>query len=307
MRDKKSIHIRVPATTANLGSGFDVLGMALSLYNEAHFIIEEERPFPQIEITAEGEGVSEMPTDSRNIIIRSMAAAADAAGGILPGGRLHLVNRIPFARGLGSSSAAIVSGVCLANRLMGYPLSEKALLRTAAEIEGHPDNVAPALLGGLTTSMMEGNEVKSRKFSDLPDWKAVVAIPDFELLTEKARAALPDGYSRKDAVHSVSAVSFLLSAFFQKDPACLRTGLNDRLHVPYRLPLIPGGKEVMEAAEKAGAYGTTISGSGPTMISFAAPDMAASVGRAMKAGFAEKGISARIEILSFDLSGACEF
>ena len=136
MRDKKSIHIRVPATTANLGSGFDVLGMALSLYNEAHFIIEEERPFPQIdqiEITAEGEGVSEMPTDSRNIIIRSMAAAADAAGGILPGGRLHLVNRIPFARGLGSSSAAIVSGVCLANSLMGYPLSEKALLRTAAE------------------------------------------------------------------------------------------------------------------------------------------------------------------------------
>ena len=134
-----------------------------------------------------------------------------------------------------------------------------------------------------------------------------MAIPDFELLTEKARAALPDGYSRKDAVHSVSAVSFLLSAFFQKDPACLRTGLNDRLHVPYRLPLIPGGKEVMEAAEKAGAYGTTISGSGPTMISFAAPDMAASVGRAMKAGFAEKGISARVEILSFDLSGACEF
>lgn len=298
--------VAVPATTANIGSGFDVLGLSLALYNEAVFLPDTGRAFPDIEITAEGEGLSEMSRGADNIVIQAMARTAAAAGKTLPGGRLHLVNRIPFARGLGSSSAAIVCGAELANLYLGSPLTKEELLDLAAQMEGHPDNAAPAVLGGFVISMMDGDHVHGEKISVSSDWQAVAAIPDFELLTEKARAALPDGYSRADAVHNVSAVSFLLAAFFQKNPAYLKLGLDDRLHVPYRLPLIPGGREAMARAASAGAYGATISGSGPTMIAFTARDRAEKVGEAMQQGFAEAGAGSRIEVLDFDDLGAHE-
>ena len=302
----ETYHVAVPATTANIGSGFDVLGLSLALYNEAFFTPDETRRFPDISITAEGEGVGEMSCGADNIVLQAMARTAERIGRPLPGGALHLVNRIPFARGLGSSSAAIVSGVGLANRCLGAPLSKAEMLSIAAEMEGHPDNAAPAVFGGFVISMMDEAGVKSEKVSVSTDWKAVVAIPDFELLTEKARAALPHGYDRADAVHNVSAVSFLLAAFFQKDPSYLKLGMDDRIHVPYRLPLIPGGEAVIRQAEEAGAYGVTISGSGPTMIAFADEARAEAVGRAMQDGFASAGISSRTETLAFDDLGLHE-
>lgn len=306
MTNKKTYRVSVPATTANIGSGFDVLGLSLSLYNEVHFTPDPSLHFPDFILTAEGEGVNEIPEGKDNIIIQAMAQTAKKIGKALPGGSMHLVNRIPFARGLGSSSAAIVSGVYLANLILGNRLTRQEMLDIAAGMEGHPDNAAPALLGGFVISMMDKDGVRSEKVQISPKWKAIVAIPDFELLTEKARAVLPKVYVRDDTVHNVSAVSFLLAAFFQQNPEYLKLGLADRIHVPYRLPLIPGGKEVILRAEKAGAYGVTISGSGPTMIAFGNEENAEAVSRAMKEGFATEGRKARTEILAFDDLGAHE-
>lgn len=306
MTDKKTYKVSVPATTANIGSGFDVLGLSLALYNEVHFTPDPALHFPDFRLTAEGEGVNEIPEGKDNIIIQAMAQTAQKIGKALPGGTMHLVNRIPFARGLGSSSAAIVSGVYLANLILGNRLTRREMLDIAAGMEGHPDNAAPALLGGFVISMMDKEGVRSEKVEISPKWKAIVAIPDFELLTEKARAVLPKVYVRDDTVHNVSAVSFLLAAFFQQNPEYLKLGLADRIHVPYRLPLIPGGKEVIRRAEKAGAYGVTISGSGPTMIAFGNEKNAEAVSEAMKAGFASEGRKARTEVLAFDDLGAHE-
>lgn len=306
MKTNKTYKVRVPATTANIGSGFDVLGLSLSLYNEVHFTPEENRHFPDFTVTAEGEGVDQIPEGKDNVIIQAMAQTARKVGMALPGGHMHLVNRIPFARGLGSSSAAIVSGVYLANLLLGNRLGRRTMLDIAAAMEGHPDNAAPALLGGFVISMMDPDGVTSEKVQISPKWKAVVAIPDFELFTEKARAVLPKVYVREDTVHNVSAVSFLLAAFFQQNPEYLRLGLADRIHVPYRLPLIPGGAEVIAKAEKAGAYGATISGSGPTIIAFTDSGRAEAVGDAMREGFASRNISSRVLVLDFDDRGAHE-
>ena len=300
MKINKTYKVAVPATTANIGSGFDVLGLSLSLYNEVHFISDENRHFPDFTVTAEGEGVDQIPEGKDNVIIQAMAQTARKVGMALPCGHMHLVNRIPFARGLGSSSAAIVSGVYLANLLLGNRLGRRTMLDIAAAMEGHPDNAAPALLGGFVISMMDHDGVTSEKVQISPKWKAVVAIPDFELLTEKARAVLPKVYVRED----MSAVSFLLAAFFQQNSEYLRLGLTDRIHVPYRLPLIPGGAEVIDKAEKAGAYGATISGSGPTIIAFTDSGRAEAVGDAMREGFASRNISSRVLVLDFDNRGA---
>ncbi len=306
MMTSKTYRVSVPATTANIGSGFDALGLSLALYNEVHFTPDNERHFPDFTVTAEGEGVNEIPEGKDNLIIQAMAQTAKKIGKALPGGKMHLVNRIPFARGLGSSSAAIVSGVYMANLVLDGKLSKEEMLDIAADMEGHPDNAAPALLGGFVISMMDKNGVTSEKVQISPKWKAIVAIPNFELLTEKARAVLPKVYVRDDTVHNVSAVSFLLAAFFQQNPEYLKLGLADRIHVPYRLPLIPGGREAIELAEAAGAYGVTISGSGPTMIAFGNEVSAGYIGEAMKKGFELHGKKAVTKILDFDDLGAHE-
>lgn len=306
MMTSKTYRVSVPATTANIGSGFDVLGLSLALYNEVHFTPDADRHFPDFTVTAEGEGVNEIPEGKDNLIIQAMAQTAKKIGKALPGGTMHLVNRIPFARGLGSSSAAIVSGVYMANLVLDGHLSKEEMLAIAADMEGHPDNAAPALLGGFVISMMDKHGVTSEKVQISPKWKAIVAIPNFELLTEKARAVLPKVYVRDDTVHNVSAVSFLLAAFFQQNPEYLKIGLADRIHVPYRLPLIPGGREAIELAEAAGAYGVTISGSGPTMIAFGNEVSAGYIGEAMKKGFELHGKKAVTKILDFDDLGAHE-
>ena len=216
---------------------------------------------------------------------------------------MYLINRIPFARGLGSSSAAIASGVFLANLLMGDPFDRKEILDITAAMEGHPDNAAPAILGGFCMALLKDGKVTAERIDIPSHWKAVVTIPDFELHTEKARAVLPASYPRSDAVHNIGAVSFLMAAFMYQKPEYLKLGLDDVIHVPYRLGLIPGAADVIRNAERAGAYGATISGSGPTIIAFAPADRADEVGIAMVKGFNAAHMTSHYMVLDFDHNG----
>ena len=287
----KTYIVHVPATTANIGSGFDTLGMSLGLYNVVQFVPDENVKLEDTMIDAEGEGVDQITTGLDNMIIKAMDVTASKAGRTLPGGSMYLINRIPFARGLGSSSAALASGVFLANLLMGEPFNRKELLDITAEMEGHPDNAAPAILGGFCMALIENGNVVAERIDIPSQWKAVVAIPDFELHTEKARAVLPTSYVRSDVVHNIGAVSFLMAAFMY------------HVHVPYRLGLIPGSEEVIRSSVKAGAYGATISGSGPTIIAFSPSDKAHLVGESMVSTFKHHGITSSYIVLDFDQSG----
>lgn len=303
MEQNKTYIVRVPATTANIGSGFDTLGISLGLYNVVQFIPQEGISLKDTVITAEGEGRDEIESGLDNMILRAMDQTARIAGKTIPGGKMHLINRIPFARGLGSSSAALASGVFLANLLMDTPFSREEILNITASMEGHPDNAAPAILGGFCMAIIKDGKVIAERI-DIPSrWKAIVTIPDFELHTEKARAVLPVSYKREDVVHNIGAVSFLMAGFMYQKPEYLQWGLDDRVHVPYRLDLIPGSQQVISRAASAGAFGTTISGSGPTMISFALEEKAEAIGAAMVTGFKESGISSRYIILNFDQTG----
>lgn len=303
MTENKTYIVRVPATTANIGSGFDTLGMSLGLYNVVQFVPVPGRALVDTEIRAEGEGVDQITSGLDNMIIKAMSETAERAGKDIPGGNMYLINRIPFARGLGSSSAALASGVFLANMLMGEPFERKEILDITAAMEGHPDNAAPAILGGFCMALLKDGKVTAERIDIPSHWKAVVTIPDFELHTEKARAVLPKNYSRSDAVHNIGAVSFLMAAFMYQKPEYLKFGLDDVIHVPYRLGLIPGASNVIANAEKAGAYGATISGSGPTIIAFSPKGKAEEVGKAMVQGFKEGNITSRYLILDFDQSG----
>lgn len=303
MTENKTYIVRVPATTANIGSGFDTLGMSLGLYNVVQFVPEEGRELKDTVIRAEGEGADQIPSGMDNMIIQAMAETAQKAGKKIPGGSMYLINRIPFARGLGSSSAALASGVFLANLLMGEPFDRKEILNITAEMEGHPDNAAPAILGGFCMALLKDGHVTAESIDIPSHWKAVVTIPDFELHTEKARAVLPKTYSRSDAVHNIGAVSFLMAAFMYQKPEYLKFGLDDCIHVPYRLDLIPGSRQVIANAMYSGAYGATISGSGPTIIAFAPADKAHIVGEAMVDGFRSAKMTARYLVLDFDQNG----
>ncbi len=303
MAENKTYIIRVPATTANIGSGFDTLGISLGLYNVVQFVPDATLSLEETEIRGEGEGMDKIEHGLNNMIIHAMNVTAEKAGTTIPGGRMYLINRIPFARGLGSSSAALASGVFLANELLGNVFSKKEMLDITAEMEGHPDNAAPAILGGFCMAVIKDGIVTAERIDIPSEWKAVVTIPDFELHTEKARAVLPEMYSRKDAVQNIGAVSFLMAAFMYQKPEYLSIGIDDKIHVPYRLDLIPGAKEVIDHAKKAGAFGTTISGSGPTMIAFSHAEQADFVGTAMVEGFKSKGISSKYMILDFDQTG----
>ncbi len=265
---KKQLHVQVPATSANLGSGFDAVGIALNFFNDIYFT-EEDKTGISIEI--EGLGQDSIPTDFEdNMVGRAMKAAAIKNRQALPkGGTLKIVNRIPPRRGLGSSSAALVGGILLGNALTGAKMTLEDMLTLATVMEGHPDNVAPALCGGLSVSIMVDGRTMTNSIPISGDLSFVTVSPQVEVSTERAREALPKTIDYQSAVFNVSRVSFLVSSLFTKQYDRLKYGLQDRLHVPYRIRLIPGGEMVLKAAEQAGALGATISGSGSTLIAFA--------------------------------------
>ena len=253
------LKITVPASSANLGAGFDALGLALTLYNRVWM---EEAEGCLIE-TTDGAAV---PLNESNMIYHTAKLLYARCGRPFRG--LHIVqeNNIPMTRGLGSSSACLVAGLLGANTLLGSPLSREDICDLAAELEGHPDNVAPALLGGLVTSVMDGGRVHTVSVPVTERIRFALFIPDFELKTEVARAALPVQVTREDAVYNLSRAALMTAALFSGRLDNLRVAVQDRLHQPYRFPMIPGAEQIFYTAYDLGAYGVAVSGAGPSLL-----------------------------------------
>lgn len=253
------INIQIPATSANLGAGFDALGLALTYYNYAQ--MEE---WDTIDISST-DGL-DVPCDEKNLIYISAKDLYNVCGKKLDGLKIRQTSNIPMARGLGSSSACIIAGLVGANTMLGNPLTKDDLVDLAAQIEGHPDNTAPALLGGIVTAVFDGKKVHWVKQEVNTKLKFVAIIPDFELKTEKARACLPKEISHKDAVYNLSRAALFSASLLTGKLENLRTAVHDRLHQPYRMELIPNAREVFDIAYNHGAYGVYISGAGPTIM-----------------------------------------
>ena len=291
------VTIRVPATVANLGAGFDVLAAAVGVHAE---ITLAPARSPQVAVT----GV-DVPQDSSNLIYRSAAAVAQRVG-YAGSFALQAHSPIPLRSGLGSSAAAIVGGAVAANRLLGDPLGADELLRITTELEGHPDNVAAALLGGVV--VVTRDDAVMRWARILPGFPLAVVLvtPALQVETAAARAVLPRQVSLEDAVYNLGHAGLLLIALAQGRPELLRHALTDRLHQPHRRHLVPGFDKVTAAATGAGAYGAVLSGSGPTIAALAPPASGQGVGEAMVDAFQRAGVGSRAIVTGIEAQGALD-
>ncbi len=253
------ICIKVPATSANMGSGFDSIGIALTLTNRIY--MEES---DTIDISSmNGQTV---PRDETNLIYQCAKKVYDICGKKLPGLKIVEHCHIPQTRGLGSSSACTVAGLLGANRLLGDPMNEQNIIDLAASIEGHPDNVAPAILGGFVAALQEYGKVWHVHVPIYDRLDFCVFIPDFELRTEQARAAIPEKIPHGDAVFNLARAALLAGSLVTGDLKNIGVAVGDRLHQPYRFDLIRNGREILEAAKGLGALGAYISGGGPAIV-----------------------------------------
>ena len=253
------VRINVPASSANLGSGFDSLGIALNLYN---YIEMSENDFLNI-YSLDG---SFVPKNDGNLIYSSAKKVFDLCGKSFKGLKVGQKNNIPFSRGLGSSSACIAGGILGANTILGNPLNTQDMLNLACEIEKHPDNIAPTILGGFVVSVLEDKKVYAVNHCVDENINFIALVPNFKLSTKKSRLVLPKIIKHKSAVFNLSRASLLTAAFCEGKYDLLEVATKDLLHQNYRLPLISGGKKVMKLAEKCGANACFLSGSGPTIM-----------------------------------------
>jgi homoserine kinase len=298
-----NITVKVPATSANLGPGFDALGLALNLWNEAVFIPTTDN---KISLTLEGEGRDRLPTGANNAIVDAALQIYDLAGKPCNGMQIHCLNRVPLGSGLGSSSAAMLTGMLGANAMLGQPFSREEILKLAIETEGHPDNVAPAMLGGLVASIIHESHVVSLRLtltSQRTPIHITVIFPEFDFPTKQARAILPKQIERKDAIYNISRAVIVTEAFRVGDLTMLSEAMTDKLHQPYRLPLIPGAQAALEAMRRAGAAAVALSGAGPSLIAFSSKRETA-IGKAGQRAFAEAGLDARVYKLTISRKGA---
>jgi homoserine kinase len=294
----RAFSVRVPATTANLGAGFDCLGLALELYNS--ILVE---PAQALEIHISGEGAGTLPLDGSNRIVKSMQRACDALQRPLPALRLHMQNDIPLARGLGSSASVNVAGLMIANHVYGNRLSPSDLLYLANQLEGHPDNVAPALLGGMVVAAVDEGKPHAVKIPWPAALRCVVYAPDASLSTAKARAVLPPAVSRADAIFNAGRAALWVAALTQGRYDLLRFATQDRLHQPYRKVLIAGFDSILSSALAAGAYGAFLSGAGSSLAAIV-DGSAEAVAAAMQSAAAIAGHSGRVFILAANRDGA---
>lgn len=302
------VTVVVPATTANLGPGFDCLGAALSLYNRFQFSL---LPIGEKALVIEASGLEAelVARDKSNLAYRAFAYFYQQIGQVPPPIHLAIALEIPLARGLGSSATAIVGGLLGANELAGSPVSLDEVMEMAIALEGHPDNVVPALIGGcrLSASGSPSGKESGWTICEVPwhsDIVPIVAIPNFELSTAEARRVLPQSYSRADAIFNMAHLGLLLRGLETGRADWLSTALQDRIHQPYRQQLIRGYEAVQRGAIAAGAYGMVISGAGPTLLAIAPVSRATDVEREMAIAWAEQGVDVQTQVLQLDTAGA---
>jgi len=305
MSQAASVRISVPATTANIGPGFDCLGAALSLYNHFTFTRLAADGEVSLVIQATGAERERVQTDAQNLAYQAFIKVYDYLQQPVPALQLEIDLNVPLARGLGSSATAIVGGLVGANALADFPLNRQTIMELAIAMEGHPDNVVPALIGGCQLSAT--TPAATWEICEIP-WHPeivpVVAIPNFELSTAAARQVLPTQYSRADAIFNTAHLGLLVRGLGTGKVAWLQTALSDRIHQPYRQTLIPGYDTVQAEAIAAGAHGVVISGAGPTILALTQADQATQVQEAMIRAWATQGIQAKAKILQVDHQGA---
>jgi homoserine kinase len=296
--------VDVPATTANLGPGFDCLGAALDLGNRFALRVVEGGS-ERFDLIIEGSEGSHLRGGPENLVYRSAQRVWREAGLEPVGLEARVRLAVPPARGLGSSATAIVAGLVGANALMGEPLPREKLLELAIDIEGHPDNVVPSMVGGLClTARAASHRWRVVRCEWDPAVKAVVAIPSIRLSTSEARRAMPRSIPISDAVLNLGALTLLLQGLRHGNGDLIADGMHDRIHEPYRWGLIPAGRDVREAALEAGAWGCVISGAGPSLLALCPGACAAAVGRAMAERWEEAGIQCRAEPLEVSEQGS---
>jgi homoserine kinase len=290
-----AVRVRVPATSANLGPGFDALGLALTLYDDVDVLLVDSGL--SIEVTGEGEDTADR--GERHLIAQIFRAAYALMGGEAGGLRIRCVNRIPHARGLGSSSAATIAGILAARALHpgGADLTDDDVLALATRIEGHPDNVAPCLAGGLTIAWQTDGGPRLTRLDVAPDVGLVALVPDWRLSTERARGLLPKTVAHADAAANAGRAALLIAALTAGRPELLLDATEDRLHQSYRRPAMPGSLELVERLRRKG-IAAVISGAGPTVLALTSRHEIDSIG-------AEVGTSWHIHPLNVALHGAC--
>lgn len=294
----EGLTVQVPASTANLGPGFDALGLALDLHNT----ITVER-YSRREILVSGEGAGQISTLGDNLVYRAMGTVYRRVGEQVPPLRVHSHNRIPLARGLGSSAAAVAGGMVAANALLGGPLDREELLALGTEMEGHPDNLAPTLFGGAQVCVLSNGRVVHASIPVPPDLAVVLFVPDFAMSTAEARAVLPSSVPFSHAVYNLGRAALLVAALASGQVHLLREATRDLLHQPARQGLFPAMSALLDAALEAGALGAFLSGAGSTLAAFAL-DNAEQVKSAFEQAARQWGIAGTGRVTRINPGGA---
>lgn len=289
----------VPATTANLGPGFDVLGLALNLYNA--FTVEEIEDGLEISILPENS--VKLAQNEKNLVYRAAKRLFDEVGFKPAGLKITIENGVPMGRGLGSSSTAIVGGLAAANVLAKANIPKEEIFVLATELEGHPDNVGPAVFGGFTICYPVDAKFKAARYKPAENLQPLVLIPDSTLETRRARGVLPQEVKIKDAVFNISRSSLLVSALLVGDAGLLKEAMQDRLHQPYRAPLIPGLLEVIEEIGCISGVGVALSGAGPSLICVSERSVAAAFYEQVQEMLVKKQNGYSAKLVDFDLQG----
>lgn len=306
------VSVKVPATSANLGPGFDTMGVAFPLYNT---VTIEETVMPGsgvlIELVSDFDykdkaHLEHVPVDENSIIYKAVELLYNSIGQTPGELKITVDSKIPMTRGLGSSSSVIVGALIAANELLGRPADESALLSIATEIEGHPDNVAPAILGGmLFASLQDDGSVIYKKLPWPQEWKITACVPDFELSTDIARSVLPKEVPMKDAIFNAQRMAMFIDAVHTKDSAMMKLALNDRLHQPYRMNLMPGLADIMQALKyEENVLGCVISGAGSTILVITEKNGAEKAKTIVKNIWSEQNVKVDMYDFPIDYEGA---
>ncbi|HET6645910.1 MAG TPA: homoserine kinase [Pyrinomonadaceae bacterium] len=302
----QSVSVRVPASTANLGAGFDCIGLALKLYLtvRAQVVLDAA---DVCKVSVNGEGADELPSNQHNLIFRAMRFTAKRERLNLPPVELEVHNELPLARGLGSSATAIVAGVTLASLVCRRELTADSILRYAVEMEGHADNVATAFLGGLVVSCVKPDgSVLAVKRPWPSELKVIVVSPEALLNTAQTRSVLPVNLQREDAVFNLQRVALFGAAIESGDYDLLWDAMQDRLHQAHRQLLVPGLKEALATPAQPGLVGVALSGSGPSVVALART-RAQEIGEQVAENFRRRGVPATVRVLEADHEGAIHF